>query len=99
MQQLKELLIALLNFLGLAVWVEVKTDSPNCTYYFGPFLTQKEASLEQEGYVADLKSEKAQISQIMIKRLRPQNLTVVEGSESSQSYGKMPSFKRPSVLS
>jgi hypothetical protein len=99
MQQIKELLINLLSILGLAVWIEVKTDSPTCIYYFGPFITEKEASSAQEGYVEDLKSEKAQNIQVTIKRFRPHNLTIFEESEQYQSYLKMQGFKRPGVLS
>ncbi|MGK7930459.1 MAG: DUF1816 domain-containing protein [Microcystaceae cyanobacterium] len=99
MKQIKELLVSLLNLIGMAVWVEAKTVSPNCTYYFGPFITEKEASLAKEGYVEDLESEKAQSIQVTIKRFRPHNLTVIEDGEQYQSYPKMRIMKRPSVLS
>ena len=38
-------------------WVEIVTDLPRCTYYFGPFDTDKEASSNIPGYVEDLESE------------------------------------------
>ena len=56
---MKELLLKLLDFLGLAYWAEIKTENPKCTYYFGPFLTWKEADSYQDGYLEDLKGEGA----------------------------------------
>jgi len=40
---MKEVVIKILQFLGLALWVEIVTDNPHCTYYFGPFFNEKEA--------------------------------------------------------
>jgi hypothetical protein len=77
---MKELLISLLNFLGLAVWIEIDTENPTCTYYFGPFMTQNEAMAEQQGYIEDLEGEDATILRVNIKRCRPSSLTVIEAS-------------------
>ncbi len=40
---MKEFLISSLNLFGLAYWIEIVTETPQCTYYFGPFLTEQEA--------------------------------------------------------
>ena len=42
------------NKLGLAWWVEIKTQEPECLYYFGPFLTSSEAQTAMPGYIQDL---------------------------------------------
>lgn len=73
---MKEFLITILNFLGLAWWVQIVTQNPTCTYYFGPFLTAKEAQVAQEGYVEDLQEEGAQDISIAVKRCKPSLLTV-----------------------
>lgn len=79
---MKEFLISLLNFFGLAVWIEIDTESPTCTYYFGPFLTQKDAIAEQQGYVEDLESEDATVIKVNIKRCKPSSLTVIEAGKT-----------------
>lgn len=76
MKELKELVINLLNFLGLAFWVEITTSSPRCTYYFGPFLTAQEAKVAQAGYLEDLEKEGAQGITVMVKRCKPTYLTI-----------------------
>jgi hypothetical protein len=38
--------------------VEIITASPRCTYYFGLFLTVKEAEEAQDGYLQDLEQRK-----------------------------------------
>lgn len=73
---MKELLISLLHFFGWALWIEIVTDVPRCTYYFGPFLTQKEAEVFKDGYVEDIQQEGAAGIAIRIKRCKPAKLTV-----------------------
>lgn len=73
---MKEMLINILRFFGLAFWVEIITDSPRCTYYFGPFLTQKEANDSKSGYIEDLEHEGAQGIIVAVKRCKPENLTI-----------------------
>lgn len=75
---MNELLTDFLNALGLAWWVEIATDSPRCLYYFGPFLSVKEAKANQGGYVADLEKEGAQNIVVKVKRCKPANLTVYD---------------------
>ena len=73
---IKELLLRFLEFIGLAFWIEITTDKPTCIYYFGPFLTKKEAKATQSGYIEDLKNEGTQGINAKIKRCKPQNLTI-----------------------
>ena len=63
-------------------WVEIVTDSPRCTYYFGPFDTDKEASSNTPGYIEDLESEGAKKVSIRIKRCEPLDLTIYEDQVS-----------------
>ncbi|MEI6064995.1 MAG: DUF1816 domain-containing protein, partial [Pseudanabaena sp. ELA748] len=39
----KNVFTSVLEKLGLAVWVEIVTDAPRCTYYFGPFISEANA--------------------------------------------------------
>ena len=75
---MKELMISIFEFLGLAYWVEIVTETPRCTYYFGPFLNKKEAEAAKDGYIEDLNHEKAQGITWAIKRLKPNNLTIFD---------------------
>ena len=73
---MKEILTGLLQTFGLAWWVEIKTDKPQCTYYFGPFADANSAEASKPGYVEDLEKEGAQGIQVNIKRCKPENLTI-----------------------
>jgi hypothetical protein len=79
---MKELLISLLNFFGLAVWVEIDTENPICTYYFGPFLNRSDANAEKQGYIEDIQDENATVIQVKIKRCKPSALTILETSKT-----------------
>lgn len=81
---MKEFLTRFLNQIGQAFWVEIKTEVPKCTYYFGPFLTEQEAHTEKDGYWEDLEAEGAQGIQMMVKRCRPTELTI-EWEENGQN--------------
>ena len=59
-------------------WIKVTTAKPLCTYYFGPFLTKKEAMLAQGGFIEDLKTENAEGIKAEVKRCQPQELTVCD---------------------
>ena len=74
----KEPFISLSNILGLAWWVEITTQSPSCTYYFGPFLSESEAKKSSKGYVEDLEIEGAIGIIVNIKRCKPDVLTIAE---------------------
>ena len=73
---LKEALINLLHSFGWAWWVEIVTQSPRCTYYFGPFLGAKEAKAALNGYMEDLQQEGAQGIAVAVKRCKPAKLTI-----------------------
>ncbi|MCU0545638.1 MAG: DUF1816 domain-containing protein [Oscillatoriaceae cyanobacterium Prado104] len=89
---MKELLISLLNFFGLACWVEIKTSAPRCTYYFGPFLTAQEAEAAKAGYIEDLESEGAQGLSVAIVRCKPIDLTVADDLGKIGDGGMWPIF-------
>ena len=71
------------NRLGLAWWVEIKTDRPACTYFFGPFLSQKEADTAAIGYRKDLENEHAEGIALVLKRCKPTQLTICDEPEGS----------------
>ncbi|MBD2777294.1 DUF1816 domain-containing protein [Iningainema tapete] len=75
---LKELLINTFHNFGLAWWVEIITQNPRCTYYFGPFLSEVDAKGAIKGYVEDLEQEGAQGIVINVKRCKPQALTIAD---------------------
>ncbi|ERT06244.1 hypothetical protein M595_3798 [Lyngbya aestuarii BL J] len=90
---MKELLINLLNFLGLAFWVKIITTDPDCTYYFGPFLTAQDAHFAKVGYVEDIESEGANTYTVFVKRDKPSRLTVAEDLETPIiAQGVIPAF-------
>ena len=59
-------------------WVEVTTELPRCTYYFGPFQNYQEAEMMYPGYIEDLEMEGAEQIQSAIKRCKPEKLTVFD---------------------
>jgi hypothetical protein len=65
-----------LEQIGEAWWVEIVTKKPDCTYYFGPFASHREAQLSQLGYLEDLEQERPQLIAIEIKQCQPKELTV-----------------------
>lgn len=71
----KESLLNLLENLGLAYWVEITTDNPGEPYYFGPFITAKEAEIYQGDYRQDLIDEGIKITAVNIKRCHSPILT------------------------
>lgn len=78
LDKLKNLLPGFLPKLGMAWWVEITTESPRCTYYFGPFQNSSEALAACPGYVEDLESEQAQGIETNIKCCKPGVLTVFD---------------------
>jgi len=59
-------------------WVEIATETPDCTYYFGPFDSAKEAQLNQSGYIEDLEQEGAQGIAVRLEQCQPKILTICE---------------------
>lgn len=76
----KNIYTSILETLGLAVWIEIVTDSPRCTYYFGPFSSESEADGAKIGYIEDLESEGSKGLAVMVKRCKPENLTIYDDS-------------------
>ncbi len=74
----KELLINGFQSFGLAWWVEIATQNPRCTYYFGPFLSSMDAKAAIKGYVEDLEQEGAQGIAVNVKRCKPNALTIAD---------------------
>jgi Domain of unknown function (DUF1816) len=66
----------ILNFWGQAWWVEILTNQPKCTYYFGPFADVTSAVAEVTGYIEDLEGELAQGILTQVKRCKPDQLTI-----------------------
>lgn len=93
---MKELLIKLLELIGLACWIEINTDNPRCTYYFGPFLSKNEARLAEPGYIEDLKEEGAKGISVSIKRFKPQELTIFNELEETE---KLKNFSQVIAIS
>ncbi len=88
----KNTLTSFLELAGLAVWVEIATESPRCTYYFGPFISVAEAEAEKLGYVEDLESEGAKITNVNVKRCKkPTELTIYDESLDF-SFDRVPSL-------
>ncbi|WP_375503730.1 DUF1816 domain-containing protein [uncultured Nostoc sp.] len=89
---LKEVLINTFDFIGLAWWVEIGTQNPRCTYYFGPFLSSSDAKLSSIGYIEDLENEGAQGISVNIKRCKPNNLTIAEDLGERFDHKVQPAF-------
>ncbi len=77
---LKELFISFVDTIGVAVWIEIITEPPTCTYYFGPFSSNGEAEDAKSGYIEDLEAESATITSMILKRYKPQDLTIFDDS-------------------
>lgn len=82
---MNEFLANLLRAAGLAWWVEITTDNPQCVYYFGPFLSQKESQAHQAGYIEDLEKEGATNIKVQVKRCKPSKLTIYDEKADSKS--------------
>lgn len=78
-----ELYTDLLSALGLAWWVEITTESPRCTYYFGPFAASQAAETAKAGYIEDLQGEAAQEIRAAVKRCKPTKLTIFDDHHQS----------------
>ena len=87
-ETLKESLIFVLEQLGLALWVEIVTEQPQCTYYFGPFARAKSVQKPVAGYLEDLKQESAQGITVTLKRMQPRELTIFE-DELVESFAQL----------
>lgn len=82
---MEEIVTSSLERLGLAWWIEIVTDKPHCTYYFGPFVTSQEAQQNKSGYIQDLEEEEAGITNVTIKQFKPKELTIFD-NENLERY-------------
>ena len=62
-------------------WLKVRTQTPQCVYFFGPFNSSREARDHQDGYMTDLIQEGAQGIRVTLQRKEPQVLTLVQESD------------------
>lgn len=89
---MNNILLKIVEALGLAYWIEIKTEIPKCTYYFGPFLTADEAKKTQGGYLEDLKGEGATGIQLAIKKIKPKQLTIFDEADETVNFKRIPVF-------
>lgn len=95
---MKEFATRVFNSLGLAYWVKIDTSQPDCTYYFGPFLTVIEAKNAKAGYLEDLTNEGCSGIDVEIKRCKPHELTIFdhEAIGETMDFNPVPAyFVRP----
>ncbi|MGB5961687.1 MAG: DUF1816 domain-containing protein [Coleofasciculaceae cyanobacterium] len=92
----EEIFATYLAKMGIAWWIEVITEEPKCIYYFGPFSSNYLAEALSDGYIEDLEQEKAQITNVDIKRGQPKKLTIFENEFEETLTGRLqlivPSF-------
>jgi hypothetical protein len=87
----KNIFTSVLETFGLAVWVEIVTDSPRCTYYFGPFIDESEAETAKIGYIEDLELEGSKGLAVSVKRCKPEKLTIYDDSLDFK-FDRFPAF-------
>jgi Domain of unknown function (DUF1816) len=92
---IQEIWLDALEFFGLAWWIEIVTERPNCTYYFGPFASEKEAKAHKSGYVEDLESEASEGIRVQIERCKPSQITIDRESSQSSDYYLPQSIENP----
>jgi hypothetical protein len=84
LEDTEEFFTSYLEEIGMAWWVKIITKKPDCTYYFGPFASHREAQISQLGYIEDLEQERPQLIAIEIKQCQPQELTIFEDESSKK---------------
>ncbi len=62
-------------------WVKIITQTPRCTYFFGPFDSAGEAQEYRSGYIEDLEDEGAQGIEVLVLQDRPETLTIYDEQE------------------
>lgn len=95
---MQDTVLNLVNLAGLAWWVEIITEIPPCTYYFGPFLGAAGAESALPGYIEDLEQEGAIGIQFTIKRCKPNQLTIFNESEEPLNGYSPANTSRPTTL-
>lgn len=92
---MNEFWLSTLEFIGVAWWVEIVTQSPACIYYFGPYASASEAEAEKGGFITDLEQEGAKDLKVAIKRCKPEQLTIFdEDTSPSTTSGVSPAFSQ-----
>jgi hypothetical protein len=89
---MREVLVGVFDSLGWAWWIRITTETPNCTYYFGPFLAKKEALAAKAGYLEDINGEGASCVNLEIKRCKPKELTVCDEIAENIDFSTISSF-------
>lgn len=89
---LREIFISFFQVFGGAWWVEIVTHKPRCTYYFGPFLSTKEANAAKAEYMEDLEQEGTQGIDVVVKRCKPSNLTIYDDAGERINRNTAPVF-------
>lgn len=69
---------------GKAWWVEITTVNPRMSYYFGPFISAKEAGIAQPSYIEAIELQGEQILGVRIQQYKPKILPIVS-RESAES--------------
>ncbi len=65
------------NKLGLAWWAKVETNSPDATYWYGPFLTKNNLKQNLNNFIKDLSDEGSHnIKHKLIRCKRTEPLTI-----------------------
>ena len=67
-----------------AWWVKIVTETPHCTYYFGPFDSATEAKLNQSGYIEDLEQEGAKGIAVLVSQCQPETLTICDEEDDDE---------------
>jgi Domain of unknown function (DUF1816) len=83
---MQDTVLKLFNSTVLAWWVEVITESPSCTYYFGPFIKESSSQVALPGYVEDLEQEGAIGIRAISKRCKPEQLTMANDESSEPGW-------------
>jgi hypothetical protein len=86
----EEFFTSYLEMTGKAWWVEIVTKKPDCTYYFGPFASHREAQLSQLGYIEDLEQERPKLIAIEIKQCQPKELTIFSDERTEKIKSNIP---------
>jgi len=61
LENTEEFFMSYLEKTGKAWWVKIMTKNPDYLYYFGLFVSHREAQLSQLGYIEDLERERPQL--------------------------------------
>lgn len=84
-ERIEDVFTSYLEKLGLAWWLEIVTNRPPCTYYFGPFVSAKDAEAACSGYLEDLQQEGVQGIAFEIKQCQPPVALTIEREEVQSS--------------